>query len=254
MNPPGRPKGEFRSAQHEGSAGLEKLWEERWFDSARDTVRELWRGVEAQHQVATMRLVDDLHEQELLEQLLEASKPPLPPQASGMHYLLATPFRYASPWPSRFREPDQPGAWYGADEPETVAAELAYWRWRFFMDSDGLRDGQLLTELTFFQARFAGRELDLTTAPWNRRRAQWRDPDDYAACHRLAARTRLAQPTIAAIRYESARRLRGLCQAVFDPGALSLPAPQRQQTWACKITARLVLFSHERDRLEFRMA
>ena len=229
------------------------LWEDAWFASARPARRDLWRGVEAQHQVATMRLVDDLREQELLEQLLEASKPPLPPEATGLHFLLATPFRYASPWPSRFRLPDQPGAWYGADEPRTVAAELAYWRWRFFMDSDGLREGELVTQHTFFQARFEGLELDITVRPWSKHRKRWRAPDDYSACQQLAAQVRAATPAVTAIRYESARREAALCAAVFDARALSLPAPQRQQTWACKITAQVVLFSHESDRLEFRL-
>jgi hypothetical protein len=34
--------------------------------------------------------MDDLHDQEILEQLLEASKPALPPVAKGLHYLLST--------------------------------------------------------------------------------------------------------------------------------------------------------------------
>jgi hypothetical protein len=230
------------------------LWEEAWFASARPARRDLWRGVEAQHQVATMRLVDDLREQELLEQVLEASKPPLPPEAAGMHFLLATPFRYASPWPSRFRAADQPGAWYGADEPRTVAAELAYWRWRFFMDSDGLREGELVTQHTFFQARFEGLELDITVKPWSTRRKRWRAPDDYSACQQLALRARATEPLVTAIRYESARREAALCEVVFDARALSLPAAHLQQTWNCKTTKSLVLFSHHADRLEFRMA
>jgi hypothetical protein len=227
------------------------LWEDAWLATAAAAQRELWRGVEAQHQVATMRLVDNLREQELLEQVLEASKPPLPPGTANLHYLLSTPFRYASPWPSRFREPDHPGVWYGADEPQTVAAELAYWRWRFFMDSDGLRDGQLVTNLTFFQARFKGRELDLTVPPWSERRDHWRHPDEYADCHRLATAVRERKPAVAAIRYESARREGGLCEAVLEPKALTLPAPHWQQTWTCKITREVVLFVRDRERLEF---
>ena len=227
-------------------------WEPAWFASAAPTRRALWRGVEAQHQVATMRLVDDLDEQVLLEQLLEASKPPLPPGCAGLPYLLATPFRYASPWASRFRTPDQPGAWYGADDPVTVAAELGYWRWRFFIDSDGLRDEQVVTELTFFQARFDGLELDLTAPPWSAHRSTWRDPDDYAACQRLGAAVRTQQPPVAAIRYESARRESGLCQVVFEPGSLSMPQQHLQQTWTCKTTRERVLLVHGDDRLEVR--
>lgn len=225
-------------------------WPPEWFASAAPAKRDLWRGVEAQHQVATMRLVDDLDEQHLLEQLLEASKPPLPKGCERLHYLIATPFRYRSPWPSRFRRADHAGAWYGADTPGAVAAEIAHWRWRFFMDSDGLRGGELVNEFTFFRARFSGTELDLSSPPWNAQRAQWRHPDSYETCHRLADTVRARVPGIAAIRYESARQEGSRCQAVFDPRSLRLAQPQLQQTWACKITARRVLFAHEGETLQ----
>jgi hypothetical protein len=41
-----------------------------------------------------------------------------------------------------------------------VCAEVAYWRWRFLQDSDGLRGDQVITEHTLFKASFAGVELD----------------------------------------------------------------------------------------------
>ncbi len=232
------------------------LWAADWLGQARPTQRTLWRGVEAQHRVATMRLVDDLQEQHLLEQLLEASKPPLPAgaagNAKGAHYLLFTPFRYTSPWPSRFRRAHEPGAWYGADEPATVAAEIAYWRWRFFSESDGLAQEQVITELTFFQARFSGLEMDITAKPWAAQRAAWR-ADDYAECHALAAALRALQPPVQAVRYESARREGGLCEAVFDPQALALPHPHRQQTWTCKTTRQRVLLTHANQGFQFDM-
>lgn len=228
-------------------------WREDWIASAGEMRRDLWRGVEAQHRVATLRLVDDLAEQEVLERLLEDSKPPVPPEAKTLHFLLFTPFRYVSAWPSRFRRPNEPGAWYGADEPATVAAELAHWRWRFFMDSEGLHGGQLVTEHTFFQARFTGMELDLTQAPWNTLRDDWRDPASYAHTQALATWARALAPPMAAIRWESARREGGTCQVVFEPTALSLPRPQRQQTWTCKTTRERVLLSHDAQRYQFDM-
>ena len=77
-------------------------WRDEWFATPlRSASALLWRGVEAQHRVATLRLVDSLDDQATLERLLEASKPPLPPAAEGLHYLLATPFRYRSPHGSR---------------------------------------------------------------------------------------------------------------------------------------------------------
>ena len=229
-------------------------WQEAWLSQVEAHKRVLWRGVEAQHRVATMRLVDDLDEQLLLEQLLEDSKPAVPQGTGRSHYLLFTPFRYASAWPSRFRRPNEPGAWYGADEPSTVAAEIAWWRWRFHMDSEGLREQPVLTELTFFQAKFSGRELDLTQPPWSAQRAQWRHPDDYTQCHALATHVRALQPPVQAIRYESARAEGGWCEVVFDLHALTLPKPGVQQTWTCKTTAERVLLSHDSERLQFAMA
>ena len=91
---------------------------------------QVWRAVEAQHRVATLRLVDTLPEQAQLEQLLETSKPPLPETAQLQHYLLVTPFRYAPRHPggSRFRSALDAGVFYGADERRTACAELGYWR------------------------------------------------------------------------------------------------------------------------------
>ena len=227
-------------------------WKDDWFGHARPARRKLWRGVEAQHRVATMRLVDSTAEQALLEQLLEASKPPLPPDSQALHYLISTPFRYSSPYPSRYRPANEPGIWYGAEEAETVAAELAYWRWKFLVESDGLRDAQLVTEHTFFQAQFKGVELNLTTPPWVKLGDRLRDGADYSLCHRLARAVRgHATPVIAALHYESARREGGLCEAVLLPGALSLPSIHLQQTWVCKTTRALVMFRHDDDALEF---
>src|SRR5690606_34600079 len=79
-------------------AGMSVSWRAEWFEAEgaiapRQTLA--WRGVEAQHVVSTMRLVDHPDEQALLEQLLDDSKPALPRAARGLHYLLSTPFRYA---------------------------------------------------------------------------------------------------------------------------------------------------------------
>src|SRR5258708_17153454 len=101
--------------------------------------RRLWRAVEAQHIASTLRLVTNVEEQLLLERLLDRSKPPLPAEATDLHYLLSTPFRYASPIGSRFRAPADSGHWYGAEAQRTACAELGFWRWRFFIDTDALQ-------------------------------------------------------------------------------------------------------------------
>lgn len=213
----------------------------------RTLARRLWRGVEAQHLVATMKLVDSLAEQDLLEQILDESKPPLPPEAQGLHYLIATPFRYRSPHASRFRRGEQPGLWYGAEEKLTACAEVAHWRWRFLMDSEGLQGRELVTEHTLFPADVRGRCIDLTRAPWAARAAEWTHPGDYRACQVLAGEAREAG--VQWIRYASARRDGGRCGAVLDPLALRLANPPQLETWVCKVGATQALMRHGDERL-----
>lgn len=224
-------------------------WPEAWWAGLGSDGRTLWRGVEAQHVVATMKLVDDLDEQLALEAILEASKPPLPPQAAGLHYLLASPFRYPSRHPSRFRVGGAPGIWYGAETVETACTELGYWRWRFLTDSDGLREQHLIVELTLFVARVHGRLLDLGALPWDTQRARWR-ADDYADCQALAAEAHARG--LQWIRYWSARDREGHCAAVLDPAALVGIDLGRQQTWVCKVTAQAVFMRHDAQSLSLR--
>ena len=84
-------------------AGAE-LWRECRGEQAIAPLRgKLVRLVESQEQVATLQLVDTLEEQALLEELIETSKPHLPPSSETLHYLLKTPFRYPPlRWGSRF--------------------------------------------------------------------------------------------------------------------------------------------------------
>lgn len=212
------------------------VWGAAWFErGVRTKSAELWRGVEAQHVVATMRLADNAAEQRVLEELLEASKPALPPEAAGLHYLLFTPFRYRSPFPSRFRRPQEPGIWYGAEELRTACGEVAYWKWRFLMDSDALRQTALHTEHTFFTARVHGRCTDLTAAPWKKAASAWTHKSDFAQCQAFGAAAR--EQDVAWIRYAAVRVPQGTCGAVLRPTALSVPERFEQQTWACKTSA-----------------
>jgi hypothetical protein len=211
-------------------------WKPAWFATGlRIKTASLWRGVEAQHVVATMRLVDNAAEQRVLEELLEASKPALPKAAAGRHYLLATPFRYRSPFPSRFRQPHDPGIWYGAEELKTACGEVAFWKWRFLMDSDALREGALHTQHTFFRARVRGRCADLTAAPWKAATGTWMHKTDWGECQAFGAEAH--KHDVAWIRYHAVRVRDGICAAVLRPEALSMPERAEQQTWACKASA-----------------
>ena len=192
---------------------------------------ELWRAVEAQHVVATLALVDSLAEQEVLEAVLEKSKPPVPMPATGYDYLLYTPFRYPPPrHGSRFRGYSDPGVWYGAEAVRTSCAELGYWRWRFVTDSRGLTrlDG---VPHTVFQTIAQGSAVDLRAEPFVRDKSAWASQDDYGACQALARSARSAEARI--IRYESVRDPeRGGCAAALDCSALDCNGGVRQrQIW-----------------------
>ncbi len=199
-----------------------------------------WRAVEAQHQVASMALVGgNLDDQALLETILDEAKPALPDDAAGLHWLLVTPFRYRPPPPgSRFRRPDDPGVFYGAEDRQTACAESGYWRLRFWLDSEGLAARPASLQLTLFEFHGAtARALDLTRPPLAANRRRWTDPDDYRATQDLAVEARAAG--VGLLRYQSVRRPAGYCLAVLTPAvfrAVADPYRQQQQTWQLWLT------------------
>ena len=138
---------------------------------------------------------------------------------------------------SRFRGGADAGVWYGAKERETACTEVGYWRWRFLMDSEGLRGGELVTEHTFFQAQVRGRgDRPDDASPGRARRRRGRSATTTAParrwpapCARRARCSGSATPRCAAPA--------GRCGAVLAPQALSLPEPHRLETWVCKVTA-----------------
>lgn len=212
---------------------------------------EVWRAVDGQEGVAMLRLVGTRAELQVLEQILADSLPPLPLQPTGAAPLepwLGTPFRHTALHPSRFRPAQATGIWYGADSPEAACAEAGYWRWRFLMDSEGLRGSHLVGTQTLFHAVVSGHCLNLEDPPWSEHAAVWSDPHDTQACLALAA---LARPqAVQWIRYPSARSPGAFCSAVFDPQALTMVAPHAQETWVLKVSAQRLLFGHANECLE----
>lgn len=193
-----------------------------------------WRVVEAQHRVSTMKLVDTIEEQRVLEQLLDETKPPIPENCAHLHYLLFTPFRYASenPYPSRFRPGGSPdGVFYAAASPETAIAEITFYRLLFFAESPDVPLPTNAQEFTAFAVPIRSeRSIDLTRPPMNAYRSQWMQTQDYSQCHRLAAIAR--EGDFQAICYSSVRDPQHrINYAILTPEAFSQPAPVAQQTW-----------------------
>ncbi|PZM17203.1 RES family NAD+ phosphorylase [Rhizobium tubonense] len=199
-----------------------------------------WRLVEAQHQVSTLKLVDNLEEQALLEQLLEESKPALPPECAGLDYLLATPFRYGAVYPhgSRFRRAGRTlGVFYASEKVETALAEMAFYRLLFFADSPDTPLPGNAAEYTAFAASVATeRSIDLTRPPLDKDRKAWSDPLEYGPCQSLAEAARAGG--IEAILYRSVRDPHaGKNLALLTALGFAAREPVERQTWRIRLSA-----------------
>jgi hypothetical protein len=222
---------------------------------ARRIAGRCWRVVEAQHVVSTMKIVDTLAEQARLEELLEHSKPAVPPECRHLHYLLFTPFRYGAPYPrgSRFRRAGlTPGVFYASQTVPTAVAEMAFYRLLFFADSPATPWPVNAIEHTVFQTRFrTSRGLDLIAAPFDRDRARWTHRTDYSACQQLADDARTAGVDV--IRYASARDPGGVNLALLTCAAFSVTAPLERETWRLHLDSRgaRAVCAHPERRLAF---
>lgn len=197
-----------------------------------------WRVVEAQHQVSTLKLVDTIEEQALLEDLIEQTKSSVPPECQHLDYLLATPFRYDTPYPrgSRFRRPGKTlGVFYASEEPETAVAEMAFYRLLFFAESPSASWPTNAGEYTAFAASYRTRQgIDLTRPPLDRDSTYWTEPSDYSACQHLADVARAAGIQI--IRYFSTRDPhRQINLALLTCTVFTSPTPSNRQTWRIQL-------------------
>ncbi|HSF14288.1 MAG TPA: RES family NAD+ phosphorylase [Vicinamibacteria bacterium] len=206
-----------------------------------------FRSVEAQHLVSTRKLTNSDAEQILLEDILEASKPPPGEGTSGLHYLLYTPFRYPPlAHGSRFGARNERGIWYGSETLHTCFAEVAYYRF-VFLEGTAAELAPLLVELTTFQARVrTARAIDLTRAPFDAYATRISSPTRYETSQRLGREMRA--DGVEAVRYASARDPAGVSYALLSPRAFSAKRPQKIENWLCVATREAVEISKKEHR------
>jgi hypothetical protein len=226
------------------------LWETcRLATAIRPIAGDLWRLVESQEQVATMQLVDSLEAQSLLEEMLDAVKPPPPPGSEHLHYLFYTPFRYPPlQHGSRYGRRHEPSLFYGAHAPPTVLAESAYYRLVFWHGMQTPPPAPIRSEHTLFSARYATeRGLQLQSGPCTAHRATLTHPADYTATQALGSAMREAN--IEAFEYPSARcPAGGTNVALFTPAAFAAPRPLEMQSWLCETSAEAATFAQPQSR------
>lgn len=204
----------------------------------------LLRIVESQHDVATLSLVSTLAEQAELERLLETSKPPLRPDTAGLHYLLATPFRYPPlRHGSRFGARFEPALLYGSKQRATVLAEGAYYRFLFWHGMSTPPPSKLVTAHSLFAARYRTKTgLLLQSPPFDEYRAVLTAPGDYRDTQTLGSRLRAEG--VQAFEFVSARDPDGgVNVALFSPQALASRRPANLTNWLCETDAGAVTFA-----------
>lgn len=217
-----------------------------------------FRAVEAQHRISTRKLTDSDAEQAVLEDLVERSKPAPRAGAEGLHYLLATPFRYRTlRHGSRFGVKTDPAIWYGSRTLSTCFAEVAYYRLVFLEGTDA-ELSPVFVELTSFRAAIrTQRGVDLTLEPFRSYRGRIASRSRYETAQKLGSAMRADE--VEAVLYPSARDRDGVNVAVFTPRAFAEREPKHLETWLCAATKQRVEFSRkdflrEKESLTFERA
>lgn len=205
--------------------------------------RKAWRVVEAQHISSSLKLTRTPADHDLLENLLETqAKPPRTDlHTSGeMHWLLHTPFRYRSH--SRFATRFERNLWYGAAEPRTAFAEIAYYRFRFLAETAASLD-PLSSQLTAFQVSTrTARGIDLSRPPFDQFSDDISSPSSYQATQSLG--TAMREAGVELVVYPSARDIRGSVNiGLFTPKAFAKKSPLHEQTWSMDVNPTRAIFT-----------
>lgn len=195
--------------------------------------KRVYRTVEAQHLYSTMKLVDTTDEQEVLEQVLDDAKPPVPAEHKHLHYLLTTPFRYRSRYDSRFRRGTADfGIFYASESEMTSIWEVAFYRLLFYAESPETSLPSGFASYTLFSVKVnAAKALDLTSPPLDVDRERWCRLADNSPCQDLLL---AARPTgVQLVRYQSVREPSGQGRniALLDALCFDSASVQQEQTW-----------------------
>ncbi len=231
--------------------------------SARAPERQLMgtlsRLVENQEQKVTLALTDSLAEHDVLENLLESSKPEpgTHPRLADLDYLLKTPWRYPPlRWGSRFGRRFEPSLFYGALSRTALFAEAAFYRLVFLDGMQDPFDDRVISQFTVFEAMYqTSAGADLAEPPFAKYEAVLRHPSDYGPCQSLG--TVLRERGINALSYLSARTPgRELNIALFTPAALRSRKHRNPRHGICEtrhegVTFRLGEALYELPRQQF---
>lgn len=222
------------------------LWELcKGIKQIKSITAEPWRVVEAQHVLSARDLVDTIDEHDILEALIEESKPLVNKEK---HYLIFTPFRYPPlKYGSRFGSTIEQSLWYGSLDLETAFAEVAFYQLQF-QNSTEADLNYVDTLLTAFNVSLSTKKgVDLTEGAFNQHVDYISSKNTYEHSQKLGSSMREAG--VHAFIFFSARMMHAQHKnvAAFTPDVFCNNSKHQdiynQQTWSCTASKHVVEFT-----------
>lgn len=215
-----------------------------------------WRIVEDQSRSTTRKYVDSANEHEILEDLLDKSKPKIKfyndeIYFKNLHYLLSTPFRYPPlKWGSRFGQKIERGLLYASENLTTAMSEIAFYKLAFLRATEGNIKSNTISYTAFNINISSNKYIDLCNKPFSKYTEQISSKTNYQDSQLLGTNMRHHQ--IESFRYKSARAPKcGYNFGIFTPKSLQ-DNQNLENTFKflrCYYTKEIVEFSFKQQAL-----
>ncbi|WP_144393939.1 RES family NAD+ phosphorylase [Pleionea sediminis] len=223
-----------------------KLWQAvKGSHSIVPLTMKLYRVVESQEQVATTLITETKDEQNILEQLIEESKPKQDKELSDRHYLIKTPFRYPPlKYGSRFGSVWEPSLFYGSQTVECALAEVAYYRFRFLCDMENSESLTKHNIQSYHSSFYVNTQSDfgiqLHKQPFSDYRTELRSVLSYTVTQQIGSDMR--DSGVLLFSFESARQEGGINGAAFHHSVIRSRSPMKLESWQCLTQQKRIVF------------
>lgn len=205
------------------------------------------RIVENQEEVATTRITSNLEEADLLEAMLEDSKPGS--LDFNRDYLITTSFRYPPlRHGSRFGRRGEPSLMYASLELETCLRECAYYRFKFYFDMQVPPGKPIDSQHTVFWVSLHSLAcVDLRTDAFINFQSELRSPVSYQFSHKIGTALRDVGANMLIV---GSARGTGSNAGVFT-GEVIHGDPKGKQHWVSQTTVDQVVLRSNRGLYPF---
>lgn len=205
-----------------------------------------YRVVEGQEYISTRTLVDTNDEHDLLEIMVENSKPPKADCSFPNDYLLSTPFRYPPLRnATRFGKMTERSPFYASEELKAALAEKANRIEQFDKDTEATFPNRNLSYTSFKFAANANICLNVLEPPFDAYKHKIHDPNSYDASQSLGSEMRDCK--VQACIFESTRCPPARNIVIFDPSIFTQESYEHKQ-WSCLIGQMEITFVIGREK------